>query len=327
MRTPNFLQSTGAALLLALVATACNQSQPTAYVHDDVYDRPDPRAITASVSNEPLAEEAAPAQEDYYDPQAAPQYSNPRGYYDMAYNDPYYYGYDRFGFGTMYGNNWGYNGWNSGIYMGYYNGYWNGMGNGWNYGWNDPFYGYGGFYGMSCTDAWGNYVPCYGGGCNNYWNSGPYYGYGYYGYGGGCYSCYQPIVNGWNEGWGGSTYYGHRPRFGGGSGNGNGGSAPVPMTRVNPRDQIGLMRPATARPNAQMSNGTTRPMVQPDARPTTRPTTAPVERPVTRPAVRERGRGTDTAPQRHDGGGFDRGTAPSRDTGGGNSGGGGRRPR
>lgn len=324
MRTPTFLQSTGAALLLALVATACNQSQPTAYVHDDVYDRPDPRAITASVSNEPLAEEAAPRQEDYYDPQVAPQYSNPRGYYDMAYNDPYYYGYDRYGFGMMYGNNWGYNGWN----------------NGWNDPWNDPWgygYGYGSNWGCSGYGSgwqmgygygWPNNGGCGGyGWSNNYWNSGPYYGYGYYGYGGGCYSCYQPIVNGWNEGWNSNLYYGHRPRFGGGSGNGAGGSAPVPMTRVNPRDQIGLMRPATARPNTQMSNGTTRPLVQPDARPTTRPTTPPVERPVTRPAVRERGRGTDTAPQRHDGGGFDRGTAPSRDTGGGSGGGGGRRPR
>lgn len=323
MRAPTFLHGTAPALLLALVATACNQSQPTAYVHDDVYDRPDPRAITASVSNEPLAEETAPRQEDYYDPQVAPQYSNPRGYYDMAYNDPYYYGYDRYGFGMMYGGIYGGYGsqWNYNCPNGNY-----GYLSGWTGNWIQPYYydpyGPGGFYGYGCNS-------CYGG-CgwnNNYWNSGPYYGYGYYGYGGGCYGCYQPIVNGWNEGWNSGLYYGHRPRFGGGSGNGAGGSAPVPMTRVNPRDQIGLMRPATARPTTQMSTGNTRPLVQPDARPTTRPTTAPVERPVTRPTVRERGRGTDTYQQRNDGGGFDRGTAPSRDTGGGSGGGGGRRPR
>jgi hypothetical protein len=315
--------------LLLILATGCSQSQDTAYVRDDVYDRPDPRTITASVSDEPAAEEAPQKQqEDYYNAGEAQQYSNPRGYYDMAYNDPYYYGYDRYGFGMMYGTQWGYNSCN----------------NGWNYGYNggyDP-YGYNGFGGgYGCNTCWGSYgwqtgysngwPNNYGYGCGNYWGSpysyGAYGGYGYYGYGGGCYNCYYPIIT-VGDGWRSNTLYGHRPTFGGGGTGGSGTSAPVGQ-RVAARDQISLLKPVEHRPQPTIDyySPGTRPMARPE---TQQQRPEHVVRPTERPRFDRSDRGTREVPtieNRNQGGGG-RTVEPSRDGGGGSSGGGGgRRPR
>ena len=323
--------------LLALIATGCSQSQNTAYVRDDVYDRPDPRTVTAAVMAEEEAK--APAQQsDYYNPEEAQRYANPRGYYDMAYNDPYYYGYDRFGFGMSYGNQWGNSMWGSGY----------GYGNVW----NDPFYGgygsYGGYGGCSGGYGWNNgygngwnngygssYYNGYGCGCGNNWNNpynyGGYNGYGYYGYGGGCYNCYQPIVTCGGEGWGGNTYFGHRPSFGGGTNAGSTSTGTPVGPRMNNRDQAGLMKPAAGATRPLPTNtNTTRPVYTiGDRDQRTVPTPRPQERAT--PTPRERGGRNNTERQERNNNDAPRMIDNSRNTGGGNGGNGGnsggRRPR
>ncbi|MEO8069270.1 MAG: hypothetical protein ABI599_16350 [Flavobacteriales bacterium] len=334
MRNTTALTTTSGIGLLVLLISGCSQSKDAAYVRDDVYDRPDPRSITAAVAGEEKTVAAPEQTADYYNPGEAERYANPRGYYDMAYNDPYYYGYDRYGFGMSYGNQWGYNSWSNGYGYGnvWNDPYWNGYGsygscNGWNNGYNNGW-GHGG--GWNNGYGSGYYNGC---GCGNSWNSpynyGGYNGYGYYGYGGGCYNCYQPIVTSGGEGWGGGTVYSHRPSFGGGSGGaGNGTSAPVGQ-RMNARDQIGLMKPLPDRTRPAMSNGanTTRPNYQgTGTQPRTEPTTRPAERPR---VIRNEGerREKPEVIQRDNNGG--RTINNDRNTGGGNNGGGsgGRRPR
>lgn len=220
-------------LLAALFAQACTSLKPTAEVRDGVYDTPSAAPVTVSAK----AEEETAQADDYYDPNAAGQYQ--RSYYDMAYNDPYYYNYGRFGFG--YGMGWGspwqnaswntgygwgspyYNNWNDPWNNNWNNGGWgySGWGNGWNNGWGSP-YGYG------WNDPW--YSNGYGYG-NCYGGSG-YYGYG--GYGNGC-GCYQPIVV-----YGAPPVIAHRPSLGSGGNGGTGGGGGSEGTSA--------MQPLPARP-------------------------------------------------------------------------------
>lgn len=335
MRNTTSPTSASGFALLVMLISGCSQSRDAAYVRDDVYDRPDPRTVTAAVMEE---EKSAPAteQSDYYNPDEAQRYANPRGYYDMAYNDPYYYGYDRYGFGMSYGNQWGGSMWGSGYGYGnvwndpFYGGYGSCMGN------NGWYNGYGSSWGYGYGSGWSYGSGYYNGyGCGNSWNSpynyGGYNGYGYYGYGGGCYNCYQPIVIHGGDGWGSGTVYSHRPNFGSGtSSTGNGTNPPVGQ-RINTRDPIGLLKPLPERVRPAMINdpGTTRPSFQTGDG--TRPRTEPVSRPADRPPVirQERERRERPAPtQRNDNGGSR--TIPDRNTGGGNNGGGsggGRRTR
>ena len=226
------MRTTIVASVAVVLLGACSSMQPTAQQYDGVYDKPEREPLAAVAP----AEERAPVEkrDDYYDPgQAQVQ----RNYYDMAYNDPYYYNYGRFGFGSP--------GWNSGwgMGMGYGNG-WNqsyyggGWGTGWsnNY-WDDPYSGNGwnnGFY--------GGYGNPYGGYGNGYWGGGgPYNGYGYYGYGGNCYGCYQPIVFCGN---GQQTVITRRPTMSsGGNGTGTGGAGGNGSSRVSysSRSPVSLM--------------------------------------------------------------------------------------
>jgi hypothetical protein len=168
---PLHLLPIGAAFL-----ASCAQLHQTEGTQDGVYDRPEPAVLRAA----PLAEAPPQGFDDYYD--TATARSEEQSYYDVAYNDPYYYNYDRFGFsvGLSYAN---YGGWG-------YPAYGFGMGYTWGapmYGWGSPW-GYGG-----CCGSWGypwGYDPWYGG----YYGGIGYPGYGYWGYGGGCYGCYQPLV-------------------------------------------------------------------------------------------------------------------------------------
>lgn len=233
-------------LALALFAASCATMQPTASVRDDVYYMPsDPPPAEPIAKNAPAdvpAEQNSSDADDYYDPGTAKNYEAPRNYYDMAYNDPYYYNYGRFGFGSGMGMGMGYQtGWNGpgwGMGMGYGAGY--PMGSGWSM---SMGYGYGS----------GFYDPWYGGWGNPYmnpWNRPMgYYPYGYYdpymgGYGAGnyygpygnCYSCYTPVVVGGSSG----VVVGHRPSVGGsGSSQGSGASVAQPRSSTF-RDPVGL---------------------------------------------------------------------------------------
>ena len=74
---------------------------------DDVYDIPDRQAMAAATAEKQQARATEPAgsTDAYYDPaQSQTGNSAYRDYYDMAYNDPYYYNYGRFGFGSGIGS-------------------------------------------------------------------------------------------------------------------------------------------------------------------------------------------------------------------------------
>ena len=232
---------------LALFAASCATMQPTAGVQDDIYYMPsDAPLANAGPENDPPAKTGSGTQErsevrsdDYYDPETAKNFDD-RNYYDMAYNDPYYYNYGRFGFGGGMGMStmgWqsGWNGPGWGMGMGYGYGY--PMGSGWSMslgygygsGFHDPWYGgynpYGGYWGRPMGySPYGFYDPYYGGyGAGNYY--GPY---------GNCYACYTPVVVGGSSG----VVVGHRPSIGSGSNN-NAGSNTVTQQRMF-RDPVGL---------------------------------------------------------------------------------------
>ena len=257
--------------LVPILLTACSSMQRTAEVRDGVYDKPVAEPVAAVAP----AQEQPQKSEDYYDANTASQYQ--RGYYDMTYNDPYYYNYGRFGWGGSVGvgnawgspcgggSSWSMNyGWGSpyGSSWGYDNTWGSPYGSyGYPYGgWNSP-YGYGG--------CGGGYDP-YGG----YYGNGYYNGYGYYGSGGGCYSCYQPIVI--CDG-GGDHVYRHRPSMGAGGGTtGSTGESfaptfssrsavslrPVAMRTIRPElnmrpDLSGTYAPGQTRPvNPGLNTGT-----------------------------------------------------------------------
>jgi hypothetical protein len=323
-------------LLQALVLSGCGSMQNATgtVVRDDVYylpsTAPAPAVVNSSVPDKP--EDLSQFTDDYYDPNAAEQVSD-QGFYDVAYNDPYYYNYGRFGFGTTLGyqTGWGGPGWGMG------------MGTSWNsgYGWNDPW--------MSMSYGWGS--PYYGSPYSPYGMYAPYgyYGYGYNPYGGGpyygpwgsCQCCYSPVI----YGGGNQVISRHRTGLTGGGSGSMTGRTPAGQTRMVARDPAGL-RPAinpapSTRYNDRSTTGSGGREVRPGQEQLREPATRPVARPNVstpsgqggRPAVQQR-----EAPTRNSG--SDRGTAaPTRSGGdsggsrssGGSSGGsrsgGGTRPR
>jgi len=207
----------------------------TASVKDDVYDIPDRKALLAAAASRDSAQQSAQQQQDdYYDPKVAHD-DSARDYYDMTYNDPYYYNYSRFGFGSTisnYGPSYG-----MGMSYGWPTSFGSmSLGIGTSYGYN-PYGGMGG-YGYNPYDPYGYY---------GYGNYG--YGYGGYGMGYGGYGPYQGpwagsyIPPGYGYGNTGDSYssgvvYGHRPSISSGSGN-SGGS---PSTQRMYRGPVGLLQ-------------------------------------------------------------------------------------
>jgi hypothetical protein len=348
-------------LVTAALITGCGSMQNTTAVRDDVYFMPSDEPVTASSRSsrtdvpakpDPQEVERMEPVEDYYDPGTAAQEAQ-RGFYDMTYNDPYYYNYGRFGFGTQLGwqNGWNGPGWGMGMGSGWGMGSGFGMGMGWNsgMGWNDPWYSMNMGWGNNFHDPWGWNSPWgwnqpmgwnrpWGWnqpwGWNRPWMNDPWMGgFGpYQGPWGGCMTCYSPVVIG-----GGSQVV-VRPRTGLG-----GGTRPVSgQPRMITRDPAGL-RPAmgSAAPGRQITRPATgtRPAVQPrngdrtspgiQREPGTRPTTRPTPRPTT--PSRDGGRPTIQRELPSRGGSMGGGSAaPSRDGGGGSGGsrsGGGSRPR
>jgi len=330
------LRTTPVLAAVALLFAACSV-QRTAQQSDDVYYMPsDAPVVRAAEPQEPLAPAAETATDDYYDANAAQQNSDPGGYYNMAYNDPYYYNYGRFGFGSGLGsqNGWMMNGWGqqaqwgfgTGIYSGWYGGGGLSLGFGWgNYGWggwNHPW-GY--------NSPWGWNDPWYNGwGYGGYGYGGNGFGYGnYYGPYGGCSCCYTPIIVGGSI----NTVVAHRPSFGNNA-PAVGGTYqrrmsfhdPIGLTnteravsgRPSSRDQV--RTPARSGVNVPSSSGVRggQPTLQ---RPTER---QPSQRPGT-----DRSRSIERQAPAHRGGGSDRSggsASPSRSGGGSNGGGGTRSP-
>lgn len=233
---------------IPLLLAGCASVERTSQMRDGVYDKPEGEVrATASAMDQGTQET-----DDYYDPDQASEQA--RGYYDMAYNDPYYYNYGRFGWGIGLG-------YGSGTPCG--GSYW-----GMNYGstFGDPWgpYGYDGW-GSPYGYPYGGYGGC-GTGWNDPWYGGyygnPYYnGYGYYGYGGPCYGCYQPVVVYTN------TIVGHRPGWGGGGNTGGTGGGGIPtLSPTGPMSLISTTPERTwpvapnmdfsARPSRPNSSGT-----------------------------------------------------------------------
>lgn len=306
---------------LPLLLLASCSMQQTAQRTDDVYftqaDALAEAQATRSVAAPPAA--AAPTEEDYYDEGTSQQF-NGRSYYDMAYNDPYYYNYGRFGFGSglAFQNGpmwdawgrpamWGYG---TGVYSGWFRPHWSinvGWGNmGWG-GWNHPWgWNSWGYSPWSWNDPWYNGWGYGGWGYGNYF--GPY---------GSCACCYTPIVIGGSV----STVYGHRPSLGSGA-SASGNSQP---RRIAYRDPIGLSASPNRVSGARSSLGEVQ--RQPSRQGTvSRPAygdkpISPTQRttrrePAPRPNVERQ------APTRREGG-FERSgggsASPSRSTGGGGS--------
>ena len=257
--------------LIGLVLASCGGSRQTVSTSDDIYFAPS-KAVAAvpaktKAKDRPVEEEAAPqAKDDYYDAGTAQQYAQPRGFYDMTYNDPYYYNYGRFGFNSGYGSGLAFQ---SGWFMGP-GGYANqwGYGTGVYSGWFRPGISFGMNYGYPYNDGWNQfawyndpYYIGYGNGFGGGYGYGSGYGYGnYYGPYGHC-PYYSPIVIGGSS----NTVVGHRPSIG----SRNGASTPggtVGSTRAQFRDPVGLMpsvdrntgRSITSTPNVRDgSRGTT----------------------------------------------------------------------
>lgn len=307
-------------LPVVLFLGSCATMQPTAEVRDDVYFLPPYGPELASVGAAVPMDEPEPVVDDYYDPGTAESYSSDRNFYDLTYNDPYYYNYDRFGFGTSLGYNTGY-GWGpNGMMIGL--GYGSGVYSGWTYG----ISGGSAFpYGNIRWNATYGYYNCFGGPspwCNpcNGWGGGYGYGYGYgsyYGPYGNCLSCYSPVI----IGGGSNVVVGHRPSMGAG-----GGSRTDPgASRLTARDPVRL-NPTGSHPGRLVG---TRPTsrtggLQParevrtidtQRRGTVTPNNGGSRTRESRPAER--------STPRMGGGGEIRSTSPSRSTGGGNTGGGG----
>ncbi|HRD51256.1 MAG TPA: hypothetical protein PKY96_01275 [Flavobacteriales bacterium] len=324
-------------LFVALLLGSCSVTQPLAQHDDDVYFMPSQaKAAPVAEAPDPVRDQSsaeAPSNDDYYDPEASAQSRSQRGYYDMAYNDPYYYNYGRFGFGSGMGWQNGWNGPGWGMGFGWGNGGW-GMNNGWNDPWNQPWgmnnawggfggwnyggymgWGFGGFnngWGMGGYNGWG-----YGGYNGWGWNNWDYYGYGsYWGPYGPCRTCYVPVI----IGGGSSTYVGHRPSSSGSAGSGSGtqrprmardpvGFTPAIGPRTEPTRPIGDQQRPGLRPIA--------PSVEPGrVREPRQPERAIERKPVTAP-TRERQPGFERSPSPS----FER-SSPSpapRDGGGGSS--------
>lgn len=200
-----------ATFIAMLLLSGCANTLKTAPHEDDVYFMPSQAAAAASASVDdkaktPSPQETAAPGDDYYDEGTSQKLGTDRSYYDMAYNDPYYYNYGRFGFGAGWQTGWNGPGWGMGMGYGWGSpgfGWNNGWNNGWNSGWNSPW-GYGNSWGWSQPYGWGSDGWGYGGYSGWGWNNwGGYYG-NYWSPMGPCHSCYSPIIIG------GSSYVGHR---------------------------------------------------------------------------------------------------------------------
>lgn len=265
---------------LGVVLASCASVQPVSQVRDDIYFMPSEAPMTASVAPpSPEPHELSPA-EDYFDEGTSQELGTSRSYYDMAYNDPHYYNYGRFGFGSGMGMGMGgmgmggmgmggmgmgfMSGWNGpgwGMSMGYGWGSGMGMGNmGWGspYGWYDPWDPWNRWDPWNPFNRWNNWnrwnrpwgfgTTQYGGyGMGNYW--GPY---------GNCMTCYAPVVIGGSS----NTYIGHRSSLGTGGSSGNGGDGGTYQPRLPMRDPVSLdpvrreaARPRTAAPREQQYQG------------------------------------------------------------------------
>lgn len=228
---------THAPLLLILLLSACGTLRETSGIADDVYDIPDRQAMaaTAAAKQEQRSTQTPDSEQDYYSPEASRMANSAdRDYYDMAYNDPYYYNYGRFGFGSGIGA------------------FGPSYGMGLSYGWPTSFgsmsigygIGYGGGYGYD--PYWGNsWMSGYGYDPYGYYGYGNYgYGYGGYGMGygpyqgplGGCYGCYEPV--GYTN-----TVYGHRNSVASGGSVGNNAVA-TPRSMRNPAALLPEAAPA-----------------------------------------------------------------------------------
>ena len=306
-----------ALLPMALFAASCGSMRSTtASVEDDVYFMPSTAPDLASADVAPPVEEPAqqPTTDDYYDPGTSQDLGTDRSYYDITYNDPRFYNYDRFGFnsGVMgWQSGWNGPGWGGG--MGWGNSWTLGMG--WGYGsgiysgWSNPYGGFNSWYSPWGWNSWGNN---WGGGLGYGYGGGGYgYGGGYYGPWGSCYSCYTPVSYG--DGWSNTVV---APRNGVGSGGSGIGSGTRRMPIRNP---AGLAPMPNDRSTIIRNRATEidRAVRQPATQPARRaPVTTPKHtRDESRPARNiER-----SSPSRgFDGGGGGRSTpAPSRDRGGG----------
>lgn len=312
--------------------TSCASMQQGTGVADDVYYLPSQAPVTASISRTVPVEEPAskaPALDDYYDPGTSNAIGTDRDYYDIAYNDPQYYNYGRFGFNAApmgWQTGWNSPGWGGGMSLGF--GYGSGWGNGWNMGigygsgiysgWYRPLWPYDPFY-WNSPWAWNS--PWSWGGYWGYNNWGYGYGYGrYYSPWGNCYGCYAPVLIG--DGVANSTVIGHRSSVGGRS---SVGSTSGGTHRGLVRNPVGLA-PAPSR--SGITNAPVRQL--PTDRDRRQPVTAPDrDRQVT--PSRERSRVVPSpsrnversSPSRSPdfgGGGGRTSPSPSRDTGGGGGG-------
>lgn len=293
-------------LIPILLLSACGTMRETVAVQDDVYDIPDRKAMAAAASEQAAQQQAA--KDDYYDPgESRKSGSAYRDYYDMTYNDPYYYNYGRFGFGSGIGN------------------YGPGFGMGLSYGWPTTFGSMGFGYGIGYGGGYG-YNPYWG----NSWMSGygydpyGYYGYGNYGYGyggygsgymypyqgpgGGCYNCYEPTGYG-------SVVYSHRPSMT--SGTSGNSFAPAPRRMRNPASLLPTEAPLQRTIQNEGRSVTGRPALENGRNSGARPgsITAP------RSGSKWQTRSPESRPARN----FDIGNGSSPSRSGGNTGGGGGR--
>lgn len=216
-------------VLIAAIAlmASCSSTQPVAQHNDDVYFIPSQAPPKPAKPVEQAPATAAAPSDDYYDGGTSQDLGTNRGFYDMAYNDPYYYNYGRFGFGM------GMMGWQTG---------WNGPGWGMGFGWGDPWMnmniGWGGGWNRpwGFNDPWGWNRPLGWNrpwGWGNPWND-PYgWGYGYGSYWGpmGPCSWYSPIMLSSN------VVVGHRPGI---SHVGASGGTDVRQPRMAVRNPISL---------------------------------------------------------------------------------------
>lgn len=325
---PTAMKGPAYIITLSMLLAACSTLRDTASAVDDVYDIPDRTALAEKRAAADRVAEAPRESQDYYDPAESQRTGVSRDYYDMAYNDPYYYNYGRFGFGGNVG------------------GFGPNMGMGLSYGWPTSFgsmglyygsgtgmYGYNPYWSNSWMSGYGYWPSNYGYGYDPY----GYYGYGNYGPGWGgygmgygpyysplgrCYGCYEPISYG-------NTVYMHRPSLSGGS-TANGDTRAPRMGR-NPASlmpsvmpgrtgqdqapQMGPIRPdRVTTPRTPSRNGTM------EREPVTRPSqTTPPSR--TRPQARPQTR-PQTRPESRPGSGIDFNQSPSRSSGGSFGGGG-----
>lgn len=249
-------------MAMALVLVSCGSMEPLTQVRDDVYFSPSQAPVMAS-TQEPLRPENPESMEiveDYFDAGTSEQLGTSRSFYDVAYNDPFYYNQGRFGFGMgmgmgsmgwqsgWNGPGWGMGmGWGMGPSWGMNMGWGNSMGWGNPFGWYDPWCPFNPWSPwnrpMGWNNPWGWNRPW---GWNDPWmmNGGwgmPGWGMGGWGMGnywgpwGNCLNCYAPVIVGGSS----NTYVGHRPSMGSANGR-TGATGTTYQPRMPLRDPISL---------------------------------------------------------------------------------------